>query len=67
MKLITKLRVDQDKTEFRLGADAYVNPTHVSAIERGREVPRPDSVVLVRLADALGYEGNPADLLEDVS
>ena len=65
VKRITQLRERSGRTQFRLGADADVNPTHVSAIERGREVPAPDSVVLRRLAAALDFDGDPADLLTE--
>jgi hypothetical protein len=61
-----QLRLQTGKTQWRLAADAAMHPSHVCALEGGRETPRPDSVVLVRLARALDYQGDPADLLAEV-
>ena len=46
---------------------ARVYGSLVGQIELGRLTPPADSVVLVRLADALGYEGDPAELLAEVT
>jgi transcriptional regulator with XRE-family HTH domain len=66
MKRLTKLRQERKQTRAALGADAQVHPSHVGAIENGRLVPAPDSVILRRLASALRWGGDPAALLEEV-
>jgi hypothetical protein len=38
----------------------------LSALELGRKIPPADSVLLRRLSRVLKYEGEPAELLEDV-
>ncbi len=47
-----------------LGARADVHPNRVGAIENDRVRPYPPE--LERLARALGYHGDPADLLREV-
>lgn len=61
--LLTQLREAKKLTRARLGYRAEVHAARVGAIELGRVVPGPDSVELIRLARALGYEGAPAGLL----
>jgi len=66
MLRLTKLREERNQTRAALGADAQVHPSHVGAIENGRLVPTPDSVILQRLAFALKWHGDPAALLQEV-
>lgn len=66
MLRLTELRETRHETKAEVGARAKVHPAHVGAIENGRLVPREDSVILGRLARALGWKGEPRDLLEKV-
>jgi ribosome-binding protein aMBF1 (putative translation factor) len=64
-----RIRVERDTREWtrtELGGRAHVHPARVGQIEAGRVVPRSDSVELKRLARALGWKGDPAELLEEV-
>jgi transcriptional regulator with XRE-family HTH domain len=67
MKRLQRDREARNWTRFELGSRARVNPPRVGQIESGRAVPKPDSIELIRLAAALGYDGDPADLLDDVT
>jgi len=60
------LREKGEQTRQALGAAASVGPARVGGMELGRIVPPRASVELRRLADALGWEGDPAALLEEV-
>lgn len=51
-------------TKFKLGARAEVHPARVGSIENRRVVPY--DCELRRLADALGWNGEPRDLLAEV-
>jgi len=62
---ITRLREECGWTKQEVGARAGLSPALVGKLENGREVPRPDSVVLKRLAAALKWTGDPAGLLEE--
>jgi len=64
MRRMTKLR--GKATRATLGAMSGVHPSRVGGLENGRIVPPPGSVELQRIADALGYEGDPSELLEEV-
>lgn len=66
MKRLTQKREGLNLTRFDLSGPSHVPAGRIGQIELGREVPPPQSVVLRRLADALGYDGDPADLLDDV-
>lgn len=66
MKRLAQLREAAGLTRMQLGAKAAIHPSHVGAIENGRQVPRGDGAQLRRLADALGWEGEPAALLDEV-
>jgi len=65
--LLTRLREERGLTRARLGYVAEVHPARVGAFELGRIVPRPGGVELQRLAAALSYGGDPADLLMAVN
>ena len=64
---LAALRAERALTGLDLAMLAHVNPSTLYGIENGRLVPPPDSVMLARLATALGYRGAPADLLDEVS
>lgn len=64
MKLCELMRLAQHRSKNSLAHDAKLAPSQVAWIESGRFVPYP--VQLARLADALGYEGWPVDLLDEV-
>jgi transcriptional regulator with XRE-family HTH domain len=66
VKRLTTLREARDETRAALGARADVHPARVGQFENGRAVPPADSVELRRLAEALGWKGDPAALLEEV-
>ena len=61
---LTKAREAAGYTRFRLGSEAGIHPSRVGQFENGRAVPYP--VELQRLADALGWSGEPSDLLKEV-
>ena len=62
---LTRQREGFGWTKRELGARADLHPSRVGVIENGRVRPYP--VELERLAKALGYHGQPEDLLEGVS
>lgn len=64
MKLLTRQREAFGWTRRELGARADLHPARVGVIENGRVVPYP--IELARLARALGWSGNPEDLLGEV-
>jgi transcriptional regulator with XRE-family HTH domain len=64
VRRITYLRQEARLTKFRLGALANVHPSRLSQVENGHVVPYP--VELERLARALGWQGEPAALLDQV-
>ncbi len=66
MKRLTQLRERAGLTRYELGGKARVTGARLGQIEKGRDIPRPDSVILHRLAKVLGWDGNPAALLEEV-
>ena len=63
---LTRQREAAGWTRMELGFRARIHPVRVGQIENGRVRPRADSVELQRLARALGYEGDPKDLLDEV-
>ena len=63
MKL-TQLREAKGWSRAKLAREAELNPATVGRAESRREVPYDGQ--LQRMADALGYEGEPRDLLDDV-
>jgi len=64
VKRITQERESKNWTRAKLGAESDLHPAGVGQIESGRVIPEP--VQLARLAKALGWEGDPAALLEEV-
>jgi transcriptional regulator with XRE-family HTH domain len=58
---LTRQREARRWTKRELGARADLHPSRVGVIENGRVVPY--DVELARLAHALGYTGDPHDLL----
>ena len=65
MKLLTKLREQQRWSRTELGRRARLHPSRVGQAESGRAILY--DVELGRLAVALGYSGEPHDLLSDVA
>ena len=64
--ILRSLREQQCLTRAQLGYRAEVHPARIGQLELGRLVPRADSIELQRLADALDWAGDPADLLAAV-
>ncbi len=48
----------------QLGANSNLHPSRISVIENGRAIPY--DVELARLAEALGWTGDPSALLEEI-
>ena len=67
MKRLTVLREGRGLTRTKLGFAAEVHPARIGEIELGRLVPRRDSVMLQRLAHSLDWQGDPGDLLDEVT
>jgi transcriptional regulator with XRE-family HTH domain len=63
---LTQVRENAGYTRTVLGSKSGVHPSHVGAIENGRQVPAAGSVTLRKLADALDWPGDPAALLDEV-
>ena len=61
---LTRQREAFGWTKRELGARAELHPARVGTIENKRVSPYP--VELERLARALGYYGDPADLVREV-
>jgi transcriptional regulator with XRE-family HTH domain len=61
---LTRRREARGWTKGELGRRARIDPARTGQIENGRVVPPPGSVELIRLARALDYPGDPAELLE---
>lgn len=62
---LRELRKARGWTAFELAIKSHVQPSDISGLENGRRVPPPKSAALRRLARALNYEGDPADLLQE--
>lgn len=65
MLRLTGLRESRKWTRAELARRARMNNADVGRIESGRLVAYPSQ--LIKLADALGYAGDPAELVEDVA
>ncbi len=65
MRLILERR-ERGWTRTELGRRARLHPGRVGQIELRRATPPNDSVELKRLARALGWKSDPAQLLEEV-
>ena len=66
MTRLRDLRTERGWSAFELSCRARVNPSDLSALELGRKIPPAESILLRRLSRALGWEGEPAALLEEV-
>lgn len=66
MRRIRVLRQRQDMTIAELGARSTVHPAYVGQIENGRATPCDDSVMLRRIAKAIGWTGPAAALMDEV-
>jgi transcriptional regulator with XRE-family HTH domain len=64
MLRLRALRVEKGLSGQALCRIAVINPSTLSQIERGRFQPYESQ--LVKLAEALEYAGEPAELLEEV-
>ena len=64
MKVITQEREARGWSRAELGRHARLHPSRVGQCENGRAVPY--DIELERLAAALGWTGEPSDLLTDV-
>ena len=64
MRRVTQLREAQGWSKLKLAKEASLTPCIVIWIEQGRFVPY--SVQLDRLVQALGWQGEPLDLLREV-
>lgn len=63
--VLYKLRKENNLSQQELARRTNCHQSTLSLIERGYEIPRPR--LLQKLADKLGFEGNPSDLLEEIS
>lgn len=64
MLILTEVRKRKGVSQAKLARLAGVNQTSLSRIENGREPAYPRRGK--RIADALGWEGDPAKLFEEV-
>ncbi len=64
--MLTRERERAGLTKLELSRRANLHPSRCSAIELQRATPPRDSVELLRLALALDYCGDPAELLHSV-
>lgn len=64
MLLIKKVMYESRMTQAKLAHRADVNQTSLSRIVNGKEPAYPKRGK--RIADALGWEGDPADLFKEV-
>lgn len=63
MKLMTELRKEQGLSMSALAREAEMHVSSISQIEGGRLMPYPGQVA--KIAAALNWEGNPAELFQD--
>lgn len=63
LKLMTKLREEQKLSKAALSRKANMNDSTIGWIENGRYLPY--DVQLEKIAAALGYEGDPKDLMNE--
>lgn len=64
MKILTRERKARGWSKSELGRQARLHPARVGQGENGRSILY--DVELKRLAAALGFEGDPLELLDDV-
>ena len=62
---LTEIRRDKGLNKTQLAQLATVHPAQIGQIESGRMVPYPPT--LKRIAKALGWKGDPEELLEEVA
>jgi transcriptional regulator with XRE-family HTH domain len=62
---LTRARREKGLNKTRLGQLSTVHPAMIGQIECQRLVPYPKT--LRRIAEALGWEGDPEDLLKEVN
>ncbi len=65
MLVFTEVRKSKGISQAKLARLAGVNQTSISRIERGKEPPYPNRGK--RIADALGWEGDPSELFKEVA
>ena len=63
MLIVRKEREKQGLSQSKLARMADINATSLSRIERGLEPPYPKRAK--RIADALGWKGEPLDLFKE--
>ena len=63
MLRITRERMQMKMSQAALARRAEIHPTTISLIESGRMQPYPSQAE--KLANALCWQGNPAELFED--
>ena len=61
---LTRLREEAGYSRAELGRRARIHPAREGQIERGRVIPY--DVELIRLAEALDFHDDPADLLHAI-
>ena len=67
MRRLRLLAIQKELTGRRLAELSGVDPSKISALQRGRYTPAPGSVELARVARALGIPASKAEwLLEEV-
>lgn len=64
MKLLTQKREDKGWSRSELARRAIMSAASVGQIENGRLLPYDSQ--LEKIARALGYQGDPAELMEEV-
>lgn len=63
MKLMTELRTEQGLSMSALARKAEMHVSSISQIEGGRLRPYPGQIK--KIADALEWDGNPAELFQE--
>ena len=64
MRLVVMLRKQKGITQRGLAAKAHVNSMYMNLFETGRA--NPSAAQAKRVARALGYDGDPMDLFEEI-
>lgn len=62
--LLTHLRTEAGWNKAELARRANLCATQITQLELGRFVPPDDSTTLRKIADALGWKGEPRKLLQ---
>ena len=66
MRRLTQAREAAGLSRTQLGFESKVGPSRIGQMELGRLVPSANSVELRRIANALRFSGDPAELLGEV-